>query len=254
MTTLFESMIPNKTARGIYQKGLSTTKTAFTIKKIKKPKIHIKSSNDIPTIDLQNNEEPIITCFEPNTTLDKSEAKIKSKAKNDESKEDKQYRELVAQYNEAINKNKKQIPAINYTKLLNVIDTRIKEISNKDLMNEKARKQMKGHFEKTHWNVDHIIKQVEDTHLLKQDAPLILSKLQGIDELSSNQVLESLRAKYAKTQNSKYNKKQNSGNKIIVSNRTNRQFQRRVKNCLETIKLEYNVSIKMVLLNLLIET
>lgn len=242
MTTLFESMISCKTPRESNPNFLNKPRISLDAGKIQKQKNSHKSSRIIPTTTIQKVEEDIFQNTEAKQFFDKANYRIKEKLRVNESNDEKQYRILVTQYNDAIKRNIKQIPDINYTKLLNVIDIRIKEISNKELMNERVRKQIKGNFEQTHWNVDHIIKEVEDIHLLKQDTPL--NKIQGFDELSSNEILENLRAKFATYNNNKKNLK--STRKHLGATRIQRQFQRRVNNCLQTIKQEYNVSLEKV--------
>lgn len=240
-------MIPYRTARIYNPTPLSKSNKPFISISSPKSKLTFRNSNQdaAKTIKITQVTFPEVSPDENQLVINENRC-LKIKNKIEESKEEKQYKELVTQYNKAMNKNKNKIPSVNYTILLKVIDTRIKEINNKDVMAEKIRKRMKVGYNCCHWNLDKIIKKVEDAHLNKPNSMSVCNDNQGFDEMTTNEIRQRLHAKYSKPDNSK---KKGGGYIKISSERTKRilkQFKRRVTNCLETIKQEYNVSIKEV--------
>ncbi len=190
----------------------------------------------------------------------RSEAPVWYKDSRVETGEDRHYKFLVQQYKAALVQNTRR-PKCNFSALLQAIHGKVAQLDNTELRRNLVRRKRKGQFDRCVWNIDKIIQHIDEKRSMQSKAQWVPGESsRGIDEMDAKELRESLRtsilfpapAKKAssasplKPTQSPQQKRKSPVRciKVQMDASERRPFKTRIKDCIQTVKNEYGVSVQ----------
>jgi len=164
-----------------------------------------------------------------------------------ETEEQRMYNKLVNQYKILKEEACGRVPSVNYTQLLHTIKDKLKELNNPELRSEMLRKRIKGNVDKYIWNIDKLIKSVDENHLMNKRLASGAQYMSGINiedmnfEQIHNVIQKEIEENKKKEEEKKIKRKALQKNTVRASKLV-LKFQEKVKSCLNIIKNELNIS------------
>ncbi len=235
MVTLFENFMSNKTG------GEKPGSAATMYSSSKSRKSRLEKTEKLKRLkSFSPSEESEL----PDKILIKGDDKRPKRLFKDETEEQKRYTALVKQYSESTVQSARRPPKINYGELLRSISGKIGELDDTKQRYERIRRRIRGKFDRYIWNMDEVIKKVEDAHHMARANQLKKKDvvIEGLEEMSAGEVRASLQADVCAKQN------ENRivpilSKKLVENNRTRLIFQKHVTNCLAVVKQDLKVTL-----------
>jgi hypothetical protein len=177
----------------------------------------------------------------------KSSMKLRLKPAEDETEEQKTYTRLVEQYKNAMKKAPRGPPKVNYTELLKCVKNKMEELDNPQLRYEMIKRRMRGSVDRCVWDMQKVIENVDSLYYTtkrKKDEKNMAVDLEQMDKEQIDRLI------IKDMEETKHKKLEQEIRVRTIRNRnlSNRGglvfFKEKVKNCLETIRSNYNVPVK----------
>jgi len=215
-----------------------------------KSKVSIMNKAFTTTSKNNHQQVNVITIIDtdPTKIIIKGSDKIKLKKLKDETDDQRNYTKMVGLYKSEKEKEPRRPPPINYSLLLNSINGKIAELNNKQYRYNLIRRRMKGFPDRCIWNIDTIINRVDQYYFASSKKKSEeKNKVHPLEEMQAGEIRGMIKQEIELKKSNKSPKK--SSEKCLIQKARKTwtvlvKFQNRVKNCIETIKKDYKVSIK----------